>query len=92
MSWTDQAREAIARARATLPEDISFAARKMAIRAAYPFGPREMWPYRAWCKAQREYLQRHHPNAPPPPLVHEMIRQRGGDDITFPFREMEPSP
>jgi len=85
MKWSDQARAAIARVHATLPDDISFTARKKAIRAAYPFGERSYWPYKAWCKAQREYLRRYDPKVPPPPMMREMIRQRGGDDVTFPF-------
>jgi len=88
--WSRIARETIEAVHASLPADIAYPDRVKAIRAAYPFGPREMWPYRAWCKAQREYLRRHDPNAPPPPLVRQMIRQAAGGDITFHFREQEP--
>lgn len=91
MSWTDKARRAIAAAHAELPEDISFTARKKAIRAAYPFGVRQYWPHKAWCKAQREYLRRYDPKAPPPPLVSEMLKDRvAAGDITFPFKDSQP--
>lgn len=86
MSWSDIARKTIARVHAALPEDISFTARKKAIREAYPFGERSYWPYKAWCKAQREYLRRFDPKAPPPPLVREMLKDRvEAGDIEFPF-------
>tara|TARA_R110000868_G_scaffold118062_9_gene313342 strand:- start:3129 stop:3404 length:276 start_codon:yes stop_codon:yes gene_type:complete len=87
MGWSDDARATIARVHATLPEDISFTARKKAIGAAYPFGEKAYWPYKAWCKAKRAYLKKYDPKQPAPPLVREMIRQRGGDDIVFPFAE-----
>lgn len=58
MSWTEQARKVIAQVHATLPEDATLKQRKAALKNAYPFGPRQYWPYRAWCKARREYLAR----------------------------------
>ncbi|HZV56131.1 MAG TPA: hypothetical protein VFF89_00520 [Sphingobium sp.] len=86
MRWSDIARQTISHVHATLPEDISFTARKKAIRAAYPFGERAYWPYKAWCKAVRNYLRRFDPKAPPPPLVAEILRDRvEAGDITFPF-------
>lgn len=88
MSRSDEARQVIARVHATLPADISFAERKRAIREAYPFGEREYWPYKAWSKAQREYLAKYDPKAPQPPLLRDMMRETN-PDITFPFAEGE---
>ena len=89
MSRTDEARQVIARVHATLPADISFTERKRAIRAAYPFGEREYWPYKAWCKAQREYLAKYDPKAPQPPLLRDMMRETN-PDISFPFSKDAP--
>lgn len=83
VSYADRARAVIAAAHARLPEGVSFKERKAAIRAAYPFGERSYWPYKAWCKAQRAYLKRYDPKAPPPPLVRELLANR--PDIIFPF-------
>ena len=58
MSWLERAREVIAAVDASLPADATFAERKKAVQAAYPFGPRQYHPYKQWCKAQREYLAR----------------------------------
>lgn len=87
--WGDSARETIARVHATLPGGISFKDRKDAIRDAYPFGPRKYWPYRAWCKAQREYLRKYDPSIPAPPLFsdRERILEKAGEGISFPFAE-----
>lgn len=67
-SWSDEARKTIARVALTIPETATLKERKAAIDAAYPFGPREYWPYKAWCKARRAYLERHglKPLHPPP--------------------------
>jgi hypothetical protein len=50
------AREVIGQVHRSLPENATIKERKAALKAAYPFGTREYWPYKAWCKAQREYL------------------------------------
>jgi hypothetical protein len=83
MTRREVCRQVIARVHASLPEDISFKDRKAAIKAAYPFGERDYWPYKAWCKAQREYLRRYDPKAPKPPLLRDMLKDR--PDIIFPF-------
>lgn len=86
MNWSDHARAVIAHVHATLPDDMPFKERKKAIRAAYPFGERAYWPYKAWNKAVREYLRRYDPKTPPPPLVREMLQRRvDAGDIHFPF-------
>lgn len=58
MSWYEKARHVIEREHAKMPEDISKADRKKWIQDAYPFGPREYFPYKMWCKAQRQYFER----------------------------------
>lgn len=57
-TWYDTARKYIAELDADLPADMPFKERRKAVRAAYPWGQRRMWPYKAWCRAQREYLAR----------------------------------
>lgn len=64
MGWSAIARRVVGEVHATLPENATLAERKAALKAAYPFGERAMWPYKAWCKAQREYLARHEPITP----------------------------
>ena len=61
MSAYKTAWSVIAAEDAKMPPDISFEDRKRRIRAAYPFGQRAYWPYKAWLRAQREYLARHVP-------------------------------
>lgn len=56
MRWSERAREVIGQVHARLPADATIKERKAALKEAYPFGEREYWPYKAWCKAQREYL------------------------------------
>lgn len=56
MEWSVISRRTIERVAATLPDDMPLKDRKAAIDAAYPFGVRAHWPYRAWCKARRTYL------------------------------------
>lgn len=56
MSWREQAEAAINRAHNAIPDSATFEQRKAAIDAAYPFGLREYFPYRAWLKARKEYL------------------------------------
>ena len=56
MDWSEIARQTIARVADTIPDGTPMKERKAIIFAAYPFGQREYWPYKAWCKAQRAYL------------------------------------
>lgn len=77
--WSDQARATIAKLHLTLPEDIPFKERKQIVKDAYPFGERSYWPYKAWCKAQREYLAKYDPKAPPPGPLFPGLRR---DPIT----------
>jgi hypothetical protein len=55
--WSERAREAIRRAHETVPEDATLQERMKIVDAAYPFGQRELWPYKAWLKARKSYLQ-----------------------------------
>lgn len=84
MDWSRKARETIAAVHSGLPEDATFKDRKAAVFAAYPFGERAYWPYKAWCKARGEYLKQYDPKAPAPPLLRDLIA-KDRPDITFPF-------
>ena len=55
--WAKQAFYAIYDAHQSLAEDADLATRKAAIDAVYPFGPREMHPYKQWLKVRRWYLE-----------------------------------
>lgn len=65
-NWSDVARATIAKAHLTVPEGATFAERKAIVDAAYPFGERAYWPYKAWLKARKAYLAKHDPAAPKP--------------------------
>lgn len=85
-TWHDKARSVIKQIHDGLPADISFADRKRTVDAAYPFGVRQHWPYKAWLEARRAYLDRFRPD-PPGPLFDqiesplERARRRGLDRI-----------
>ena len=55
-SWHGLAWKYIAELDATLPAEMPLKERRKVVRAAYPWGQRHRWPYKAWCRAQREYL------------------------------------
>ena len=57
--WKDRARATIERVALSIPDGATLKERTAAIDAAYPFGEREYWPYRAWCKERRAYLGRY---------------------------------
>lgn len=57
-SWYERARDGISAMTRDWPRDMPFAERRRALQAAYPWGERANHPYKAWCKAQREYLAR----------------------------------
>ena len=59
--WGEYSREVIRQVHESLPADATFEQRRDAVRRAYPFGERAHWPYKQWCKAQREYLRRFEP-------------------------------
>lgn len=57
--WSADARDTIRRAHLTVPADATLTERKAIIDAAYPFGERAMWPYKAWLKARKDYLRQY---------------------------------
>lgn len=61
MSWYDRSRAVIGRVHETIPANATLAERRKALRNAYPFGQRAYFPYKAWCRAQREYLAKFAP-------------------------------
>lgn len=65
-TWHDQAWMAIEAVHRALPETATLAERKKALKDAYPFGERAYWPYKAWCKARRQYLAKYEPPKPIP--------------------------
>lgn len=56
-TWSDRALAAIFRAHATVPADAALDERVKIIDAAYPFGDRSNFPYKAWLKARMKYLR-----------------------------------
>lgn len=58
-SWYEQAVDTIREATKDLSNDMPLDERKRIVDAAYPFGSREMWPYKMWLKARRQYLARY---------------------------------
>ena len=72
VTWYERAKLRIDQAHEALSPEISFKHRKMAIRNAYPFSEKRGFAYKAWLKAQREYLARHDPR-PAGPLHAAMI-------------------
>lgn len=74
MEWSRHAREIIAQVGATIPDETPLKERRKIIRAAYPWGHAAHWPYKAWCKAQREYLARFDIKAPATPLFPDLKR------------------
>lgn len=55
-AWAYQARATIDRVHATLSPSATLAERVAAVDAAYPFGERAYWPYKAWLAARKTYL------------------------------------
>ncbi|WP_085593470.1 hypothetical protein [Thalassospira sp. MCCC 1A01428] len=58
MTWQEEAARIIAELDAKLPADMPLKERRKAVRGANPWGRQRSWPYKAWCRAQREYLSR----------------------------------
>lgn len=55
--WADHSRATIAVVHRSLPDTATLAERTTAVDAAYPFGERDYWPYKAWLKARKAYLR-----------------------------------
>lgn len=64
--WHDRCWQVIGEVHASLPADATLAQRKRALHDAYPFGERRYFPYKAWCKARRQYLAKYEPSKPIP--------------------------
>lgn len=62
--WADIARRTIGEVDATIPAVTTLKERMALIDAAYPFGERAMWPYKAWLKARKAYLARYRQGPP----------------------------
>lgn len=73
-SWSDIARATIERVATTIPDATPLKERKAIISAAYPFGERAYWPYKAWCKARRTYMARFEKPKPAGPLFPNLPR------------------
>ncbi len=61
--WRQRADHVIRRVLATLPLDMPTNEKRRRVEEHYPFGPRELLPYRHWCKAVNTAL----PKSPPVP-------------------------
>jgi len=57
--WAQLAQEAIEQAHKAMPAGVSLAERTKRIDAAYPFGQRQHFPYKAWLGVRKSYLARH---------------------------------
>lgn len=55
--WRKAARAAIQQALSGLPQNASHQEIKSAIDNAYPFGFRELYPYKVWLEERRAYLR-----------------------------------
>jgi hypothetical protein len=64
--WNELSWQTIEKIHATLPSDATLKQRKEALKNGYPFGERRFFPWRAWCKARRQYLARYEPPKPIP--------------------------
>lgn len=65
--WHDRCWQVIGEVHASLPPDATLEQRKKALKHAYPFGERKYFPYKAWCKARRQYLAKYETPKPIPP-------------------------
>lgn len=73
MDWSDDARKVIGKVHLSLPEDATFEERKKAVDAAYPFGVRQYWPYKAWLKARKAYLSKYGAIYPQKPTALDLL-------------------
>ncbi len=56
MTWREQCRPIIAEVIKTVGLDDMKVLRK-ALRDAYPYGERKMWPYKVWCSEIRKQME-----------------------------------
>jgi hypothetical protein len=64
--WAERSWQKIEEIHAQLPSDATLKQRKEALKNGYPFGERRFYPWRAWCKARRQYLAKYEPLKPIP--------------------------
>jgi hypothetical protein len=76
MEWADEARRVVGEVHARLPATATLAERRAALFDAYPFGPRSMWPYKAWLTACKRYLAQFDPVYNQPALPSESPLER----------------
>ncbi len=67
--WHERSWQRIAEIHAALPEKATLAERKEALKNGYPFGERRHFPWKAWCKARKQYLAKYEPMKPIPAHV-----------------------
>jgi hypothetical protein len=82
MNWRDKARPIIAAVIAEIGTGDEKALRK-ALRAAYPFGPREYHPYRIWCDEINVQLGKKPPTGTRAPKVKSVARPVEGQNRLF---------
>jgi hypothetical protein len=75
-SWAAIADEVLAEVFGALPEGATEREVRLAMRAAYPFGPRSHWPYKAWLSRCRAWRAAHRLGMRSPPAT-----SRGGIGI-----------
>lgn len=73
MEWSKIARQVIAEVDAA-NRGVPARDRLKLIDAAYPFGERDYWPYKAWLKARKEWIGKH--IHMPVPQKHETPMER----------------
>lgn len=64
--WSERSWNVIEMIHRGLPPDATLKQRKEALKNGYPFGERRYFPWRAWCKARRQYLAKYGPPKPIP--------------------------
>lgn len=60
-TWRSAAWRAVAELDRECPADMPRADYCRKLRDAYPFGPREYWPYKVWLEVQRAAIERRFP-------------------------------
>ena len=76
--WTRRARLVIEATMRRLPSDAPVEHVRLALREAYPFGPREHYPYQIWLQLQNRALENH---AAGRPLWWQPGRQRPAVEV-----------
>jgi hypothetical protein len=64
--WHERSWNVIEMIHRSLPPDATLKQRKEALKNGYPFGERRYFPWKAWCKARKQYLAKYEPPKPIP--------------------------